>query len=431
MKRRVDELLVNWKNNPKRKPLIVNGARQVGKTYSLIEFAEKHFRDYAYFNFEANVELLSVFEKNLDPQRIMMELGVMSGKNITSETLIFFDEIQAAPRAVTSLKYFCEKKREQPVVCAGSLLGGAIKRQDSSFPVGKVNLIDMYPMSFEEFLSATGNDGLREMIYNAYLNQEPVAAAIHSKAMDLYRLFLAVGGMPEVVKEYTESGDLQRVRIVQAEILRNYTADMAKYATSAESVRHETVFNSLPAQLAKENRKFQFRLIGSHARAREYASSIDWLSKAGVVLRCDKVSEGRTPLESYKDLQSYKIYMSDVGLLTAKQMLPFNTIMVDKNMNADVKGAMTENYLAAELKANGHALYYWESNNTAEVDFCITSDGAVLPIECKSGERVRSKSLSVFIKKYDIKKSIRISAKNFGEAGGIYSVPLYAAWCIR
>ena len=432
MKRLIEAQLLDWKKSENRKPLMVYGARQVGKTYSIISFGKENYHDYAYFNFEANPELKSIFENSLDPKRIVLELGVVVGKKIHEEhTLIIFDEIQAAPKALTSLKYFCEEAKGYHVIAAGSLLGVALEREQYSFPVGKVSSINMYPMNFQEFLLALDQEPLMEMILKAYETDQPLSQSLHNKCMELYRSYLLVGGMPEVVKEFAESGDYQMARVKQSEIISNYTSDMAKYATRSEVVRHEAAYNSVPSQLAKENKKFQYKLIGSNARSREYESSIDWLVKAGVVLKCEKVNEGKIPLEFYKDITSFKLYFSDVGLLTAKSMIPIDTVLADFNIGGEAKGALTENYLAMQLVSNEHKLYYWESNAQAELDF-VTMDGVdILPIECKANEHVRAKSLGIFMKKYELGRAVRVSAKNFGFENGIKSVPLYAAWCVK
>lgn len=430
MKRRIEAGLLNWKNQKDRKPLIVYGARQVGKTYSIISFGKNNYADYAYFNFEANEELKSIFDRNLEPSRIVLELGAVLGKRISGHTLIIFDEIQAAPKALTSLKYFYEQAPEYHIIAAGSLLGVALERENYSFPVGKVNSINMYPMDFYEFLMATENEALADIIEAGYRDDTPLSEQLHSRALELYRAYLVVGGMPEVVREYVETNDYRMVRVKQAEIINNYTADMAKYATKNEAVRHVATYNSIPSQLARENKKFQYRLIGSNARSREYEGSIDWLYKAGVVLKCEKVNEGKVPLEFYKDITSFKIYFSDVGLLAAKAMIPVETILSDINFGGEAKGAVTENYLAVQLACREHNLYYWESNSTAELDFVIMYGNGILPIECKANVHVRAKSLEIFKKKYDIAQSMRVSAKNFGMENGIKSVPLYAAWCI-
>ena len=432
MDRKITKSLIDWKNSPNRKPLVLFGARQVGKTYSLLAFGKEYYREVAYFNFENNPRLWEIFADDLDTNRIITALGALAGKNITKgETLIIFDEIQAEPRAVTSLKYFCEDNPEYHIVAAGSLLGVATNRSEMSFPVGKIDELTMFPLDFGEFLSALGENSLKEMIEESFSSDKALAEPLHRKAVTLYRTYLLVGGMPECVNEYLNRKDFDFVRIKHQNIFNDYTTDMSKYVSKTEAVRNEAVYNSIPAQLAKENKKFQYRLIGENARRRIYEDSVRWLIKSGIVLACYKAKEGKTPVEFYKDILSYKIYMSDVGLLTAKLMTPYNVVLSDINFGGEAKGAVTENYVAEQLVANGINLYYWESDGKGEIDFLLQTDEGVIPIECKSGDHVRSRSLSMsYIPKYQPKYSIRISAKNFGYENSIKSVPLYAVWCI-
>lgn len=431
MKRIIEQDLLAWKNNAAKKPLMVFGARQVGKTYSILKFGKERYADVVYLNFENNVPLSSVFEQDLDVNRILTALSALSGKKILAErTLIFFDEIQAAPKAITSLKYFCENAPEYHIIAAGSLLGVSVNREGVSFPVGKIDSLTMYPMNFKEFLWATGNDALLQMIEQAYAANTPLVSALHEKAMSLYKTYLLVGGMPECVCEYSSKRDLDFVRARQGRIFGDYASDMSKYCTKGEAVRHEAAYMSVPSQLARENKKFQYNLIRSGARSRQYENSIQWLTKAGIVLRCEKINEGKTPIEFYKDNLSFKIYMSDVGLLTAKMTVPAASVLSDINFGGEAKGAITENYVAQQLAANGINLYYWASENTAEVDFVMQWKEYAVPIECKSNENVRSRSLNVYTGKYRPPYSIRISGRNFGFENGIKSVPLYAVFCI-
>ena len=432
MKRSVESDLLVWKNNPQKKPLVVYGARQVGKTYSILKFGKEHYAQTLYFNFENNLPLRSVFEQDLDVDRLLTALSAMSGKQIIpGQTLIIFDEIQAAPAAMTSLKYFCENAPQHHVIAAGSLLGLSVNRQETSFPVGKIDSLTMYPMNFEEFLWATGNETLAQMIQTSFADSTPLPSALHNKALTLYRTYLLVGGMPECVMEYVNTQDFDFVRVKQNRIFNDYSSDMSKYATKTEAVRHEATYNSLPWQLAKENKKFQYKIIGTGARSSLYEDSIRWLTKAGVVLKCDKLNEGKIPLEFYKDATSFKLYASDVGLLGAKMNLPYASVLSDVNFGGEAKGAITENYLAQQLAANNLQLYYWASESTAEVDFVIQRDEYAIPIECKSKDNVRSRSLSIFVDKYHPPICIRVSAKNFGTDNGIQSIPLYAAYCIK
>lgn len=432
MQRAITNKLMSWKDSPGRKPLVLFGARQTGKTYALLEFGKRCYTETVYFNFENMPRLRDIFAEDLNTDRIIAALGALSGKTITKGgTLVLFDEIQAEPRALTALKYFCEDNPEYHIAAAGSLLGVATNRENISFPVGKVDELTMYPMDFREFLTALGEDALADMIAECFRSDAPLPGPLHSKAVSLYRTYLIVGGMPECVREYLDKKDFDFVRVRHQNILGDYTSDMAKYATKAEAVRNEAVFESIPSQLARENKKFQYRLIGGNARSRDYEGSVRWLIKSGVVLACYKVKEGKIPLEFYKDNLSYKIYMSDVGLLSARLMTPYNVILSDINFGGEAKGAITENYVAQQLAAKGRSLYYWESEGRAETDFLLQTDDGAVPVECKAGEHVRSRSLaSSYIPKYHPPYSIRISSKNFGFENGIKSVPLYAVWCI-
>jgi len=430
MKRRIEEDLANWKNNPAKMPLVVLGARQVGKTHTILEFGKLNYKEVAVFNFEANKSLQAIFEDDMNPARILAALSRHSLKTITPETLIFFDEIQACSKALTSLKYFTEQVPEYCIIVAGSLLGVAVNREGFSFPVGKVNRLTMYPMDFEEFLTAFGEIRLIEAIKESYKANAPLSANVHVHALNLYHVYLVTGGMPRAVSEYISKKDFDYVRVAQREILADYDADMVKYATKAESVKIRAVYESLPAQFAKENRKFQYRLIGSNARAATYEICLWWLKDAGLIYQCFKVKEGKIPLKSYFDLLSYKVYMSDVGLFGCAADMP-PAVVMSSAFGGEAKGGMTENYIASQLVISGLKPYYWESNSRAEIDFVLQIKDKVVPIEAKSGENTKAKSLSVFVNKYDIEYSIRVSAKNFGFGNGIKAVPLYAVFCIR
>lgn len=381
-----------------------------------------------YFNFENNRELIKIFDRDLDPQRIVRELSINSGKGILKEkTLIFFDEIQACERALTSLKYFNENANEYHIIAAGSLLGVAVNRGQYSFPVGKVDLKTLYPLDFEEFLMAMNEKELIKIIKECFDNDTELS--LHNKAMDLYKKYLVVGGMPAVVKEYIEKKDFDFA--TQKSINDSYVADMAKYATPHETTRIMATFNSIPAQLAKENKKFQYKVIKSGARAHEYETPVEWLKSSGVILKCTKCNEGKLPLSAYSDFDSFKVYMTDTGLLCSKFGIPANAVLSEGIVFNDFKGELTENYVCFTLNVNGYSSYYWESKGSAEVDFLIQDkDGNIIPIEVKAAEHVRVRSLQQFIKKYQPKYVIRISAKNFGFENGIKSVPLYAAFLI-
>ena len=430
MKRKIEELLLAWKNKgSNRLPLIVNGARQVGKTYILRKFGAEQFKNVVYINLETNLTIASYFTDNIAPERLLRYLEASTGERIVpGETLIILDEIQSCERALTSLKYFCEETSEFHIVAAGSLLGVAINRQRYSFPVGKVETITLYPMDFEEFLWARGKDILCEEIRAAYNKMEPLPDALHQEAVELYREYLLIGGMPACINAFLSSGSFLDVPLVQNEILDNYIADMAKYASNTDSVKIRACYNSIPAQLAKDNKKFQYKVVQKGGSATLFGTSIEWLNLAGVVLKCQRINQAYEPIAVYADLSAFKLYMGDVGLLTMKSGISQQTVLSGEGNT--FMGAVTENYVAQQLAAKGYDLYYWESSSTAELDFVLQKENQIIGIEVKKGEHVRSRSLSVFVNSYQPTYSIRLSLKNFGEKDGLKSVPLYALFCV-
>lgn len=431
MYRKVYEQLKKWKKSNARKPLIIYGARQIGKTYSMLEFGQEEYDNVAYFNLENNSDLVCIFDKDLNPERIIAELSILKSVSIIPErTLIIFDEIQACEKALTFLKYINEDANEYHIIAAGSLLGLALNRGNYSFPVGKVDTINMYPMTFEEFLIALGEEELKNVIIKAAKDTIPLSETMHNKALELYRTYLAVGGYPEAVVRYIEKRDFDYVRAVQCNISDAYIADMAKYSTPADMVKAIAAYNSLPSQLAKENSKFMYSVIGSSARAKDYESAISWLISAGVVIKCNKVTEGNMPLKIYEDILSFKMYYSDVGLLAMKSGVPAENIIHNLKLSDKMRGILAENYVAQELYAKGIMPYYWVSTNQAEVDFVIQTGDSVIPIEVKSADNVRARSLGIYRNKYTPEYSVRVSAKNFGFENGIKSIPLYALFAI-
>lgn len=430
MKRLIEQRLYEWKNSLNRKPLLIYGARQIGKTYSMLAFGKEYYANVVYCNFENTMDLHAIFERNLDPKRIVSAISAMYNTEITKgNTLIIFDEIQACERALTSLKYFQEQANDYHVIAAGSLLGLSINRGLYSFPVGKVDILTMYPLTFEEFLLATGNEQLVSLIKEAYVNFS--SFSLHEKAMDLYRTYLVVGGYPAAVQKYLDTSSFNAVRAEQSSVSNAYIADMAKYATPSDMIKSIEVYNSLLAQLSKENTKFQYSVICSKARAKDYETSLAWLKAASVVLYCQRVVEGKYPLSLYEDQTSFKIYYSDVGLLTTRMSVAPNAILQPYNLSDKMRGMMAETFVAEQLVANGFSLHYWTSGNSAEVDFVVQQDSYSIPIEVKSSDNVKAKSLQTYIKKYSPKYSIRISAKNFGNENGIRSIPLYAIFCLK
>ena len=430
MERKIVKKLIAWKNSPRRKPLLLSGARQVGKTYSILTFGKQHYINTVYFSMEDSRDVQAIFERDLKPERIIAELSAQSGQSIfPRDTLIVFDEIQSCERALTSLKYFCENAPQYHIIAAGSLLGVAINREKYSFPVGKVDMITLCPLDFEEFLQAIGNGALIGLIQKSFADFSPLS--LHDMAINLYKTYLVVGGMPQAVIEYIETRDFNFVAAAQKTINDAYIADMAKYASPQETTRIMAAWASIPAQLAKENRKFQYKVIKSGARAHEYETPLDWLKFAGIIHKCARVSEGKIPLSAYADNDSFKVYMMDTGLLCSKFGIAANVIINGAYAFEGYKGALAENYICQCLVNNGFAPFYWSSPGKAELDFVFQdSQGRVLPLEGKSADNVKSKSLKQFVCLYEPEYAIRVSAKNFGYENNIKSIPLYALFCL-
>ncbi|MBR1591067.1 MAG: ATP-binding protein [Acidaminococcaceae bacterium] len=429
MERKIINDLLAWKDKADRKPLLLNGARQVGKTYILQKLGREQFENMVYVNLEKNLLVAGFFQENIDPRRILRYLEASAQEKIVpGKTLLVLDEIQACERALTALKYFCEEAPEYHVAAAGSLLGVAIHREKYSFPVGKVETHTLFPFDFEEYLLARDKGLLLQEIRQAFVAMQPLPEALHQEAVELYREYLIVGGMPASVEAYIKSGSFLNVPDVQGEIVNNYVADMAKYADNTESVRIRACFQSVPAQLAKDNKKFQYKVVQRGGSAALFGSAIEWLAHAGVVMKCQRVQHAAEPLSVYADLSSFKLYMGDVGLLTMQSGISLATVL--SGGDNTFMGAVTENYVAQQFAAKGYPLFYWTNSGTAELDFLLQKGSDVIGVEVKKGEHIRSRSLSVFINEYNPAYSIRLSLKNFGESNGIKSVPLYAAFCI-
>lgn len=428
MRRKIETQLMTWKDRD-RMPLLLHGARQVGKTYLLMELGRKHFSNTVYVNLETNLSVARYFDDDITPDRLIRFLETTVNEEIIpGKTLIILDEIQSCERALTSLKYFCELAPDYHVAAAGSLLGVALNRESFSFPVGKVESMTLHPLDFEEFMWAMGQDRLAQDIHTCYQDMNPLPEALHNKALDLYHYFLITGGMPASVLSFVKSGKLVLVPTVQNDIFNNYVADMAKYAHPSETVKIRACFNSIPAQLAKENRKFQYKVVQKGGSAALFGASIDWLTQAGIVMKCHKVEHALNPISVYTDLSSFKLYMGDVGLLVMKSGLAQQTILAgDDNL---FMGAVTENYIAQALLSNGHTPYYWTSEYVAELDFVIQKETDIIGIEVKKSTHIKSKSLHVFMQKYRTSHVIRFSEKNFGHEGGIRAIPHYAAFCV-
>jgi hypothetical protein len=431
MYRKIMHYLEAWKENEHRKPLILQGARQVGKTYSILEFGRTHYENVAYFNFETNPKLNETFEENISPAYLIPILSHIAGQTIVREkTLIVFDEVQLCERALTSLKYFCEDAADYHIIVAGSLLGVAVNRKKFSFPVGKVDLKTLYPMDMEEFMIAMGEGGLVEQIKNSFKTDTPMPSALHDAAMRLYRQYLVVGGMPECVMQFSETKDYILVRHTQDTILASYLNDMSKYNNLNEIKKTRLAYDNITVQLSKKNTRFQYKLIKKGGRASEFENAIEWLCLSGIVSQVYKVEQIKKPLENFRDIDTFKIYVSDLGLLTAKKDLVANDILYMVDELNDFKGGMAENYVNVQLTINGYQTYYWESERGAEIDFVIQREGRIIPIEVKSADNTRAKSLKVYMETYKPDYAIKLSAKNFGFEDGRKTVPLYAAFCI-
>ena len=431
MYRKIAAFLEAWKKSEHRKPLILQGARQVGKTYSILEFGRTCYDNVAYFNFETNPKLNATFEENISPDYLIPILSHIAGQTIVKEkTLIVFDEVQLCERALTSLKYFCEDAPDYHIIVAGSLLGVAVNRAKFSFPVGKVDIKTLYPMDMEEFMIACGEAELVMQIRKCFADDTPLPSALHDAAMQLYRQYLIVGGMPECVMQFVETKDYILVRHTQDTILASYLNDMSKYNNLNEIKKTRLAYDNITVQLSKKNTRFQYKLIKKGGRASEFENAIEWLCLSGIVSQVYKVEQIKKPLDNYRDIDAFKIYVSDLGLLCAKKDLAANDVLYMVEEINDFKGGMAENYVNVQLAINGYQTYYWESERGAEIDFVIQRNGELIPVEVKSADNTRAKSLKVYMETYNPAYAIKLSAKNFGFEDGKKTVPLYAAFCI-
>ena len=430
MYRKIEEELLKWKDKFKL-PLMLIGARQTGKTYILEKFCKENFNNYIYINLDKEENIAEVFENSIEPDVIIEKIEIIKNIIINPEdTIIFLDEVQVSERAITSLKYFAESDKPYKVVCAGSLLGVKINRFKSSFPVGKVTIKYLYPMSFLEYLIALGETKLIEEIKIHYNSNEPLMNPIHEKALDLYKKYLVLGGMPALIKDFISNEcNIAHVNFdLQEQIITSYLADMNKYTENSESIKNSQIYNAIPKELARENNVFKYSIVNKEARSSRYESSLNWLLSSNMIIKCDLTEKNESPLKAFINSDKFKIYLSDVGLLRSLSNLEYNEILLDKNEM--YKGVLTENYVACELYPKSKELYYYNFDKY-EIDFLVKINGDIIPIEVKSGRRVTSKSLNEYIKKYDPKYAIRISSKNFGLENNIKSVPLYAVFCIN
>ena len=432
MKRKFWEELKEWKEKQSETPLMVVGARQIGKTYIIDKFCKENYKDYIYLNLMDEEGIVEIFNESIPTENKVKKMELLLGRLITEETIIFFDEIQESEKLISALKYFCESKKQYNIICAGSLLGVKLKRFSSSFPVGKVIIIYMYPMTYEEFLDAIGYANIIPEIRKCFDTNTKMSNPIHEKLLDYYRLFIATGGMPIAVKNIIQN-DLEILKFdnnLVTSIIDAYFADMKKYTLNYyENIKIEKLYKNIPSQLAKENKKFQFSKLEQYARKREFESSLEWLIASQLVIPCYMVERFETPLKGFMDESKFKLYLSDTGILTELLEIPRNMVLL--NSNFQYKGVITENYVANELKAKGISLYYWAKNQVAEIDFLIDTSQGVIPIEVKANENKKSRSLNYFMERNKTKLAYRISANNFGLANNIKSIPLYAVFCME
>ena len=425
MERFLMDDLVGWKNSVRRKPLVLNGARQVGKTWLLMEFGARHFESVAYVNLDNNLGLASQFDVGYDMPRILLMIQAESGQRvIPGKTLVVLDEVQKCPKALTSLKYFCENAPELAVAAAGSLLGITF-HEGTGYPVGKVDMLDLHPLSFREFLDATGNPMLREVIDSG---DKQLLGSLAAKFRELLKQYYFVGGMPEAVATFVESADLSAVRAVQEGVLFGYERDISRHLGAAGAERALSAWRSLPAHLGQENKKFVFGHIGEGARARDYRSAITWLTQAGIATRVPRVSKPGVPLSAYADESAFKLFSLDVGLLCALSRLDASSIVDGNALFTEFRGALTEQYVCQQLVSDCNlSPCYWSAENSrGEVDFLVQRGGRVYPIEVKAEENLRSKSLRAFSGRYPGTVPRRFSLSGFCDQGWMRNVPLYA-----
>lgn len=434
MYREIMNELILWKDRNNRKPLLVSGVRQCGKTYIIKEFGNNCFDNLAYLNFEESDNAAAIFDYDFDVNRIIREIEYHTKANIIAgKTLLFFDEIQNCPRAITALKYFSENMPELHVVCAGSLLGVAIKREKISFPVGKINRLRLYPMSFKEFVIACGKSDLIELL-KEWPTDRPIPDLYSVPMKKLLREYYIVGGMPEAVKVWLDSHDYEEVSYVQSEILNDYADDFSKYAPISDVPKIRWIWESIPVQLAKENNKFVFSHVKAGKRSAELEDALQWLKDAGLIYQLHLVEKPELPLSGFADETYFKVYMSDIGLLRTKSGLSAKIIQDEAALYMRYKGAFAENYVMNELLSVGKEPYFWRSGNTAEVDFIYEDRSSVIPVEVKAADNTQAKSYKQFCKKYQPKFGLKLSEKNLAEnmceETRTLSLPLYLAWNI-
>lgn len=423
MKRFITEKLISWKNSKDRKPLILKGARQVGKTYILKEFGNDYYDNVAYFNFDHDDALAKLFISTKDPKRIIEQLSLANGKKISQgTTLIIFDEIQECPDALNSLKYFCEEAREYHIACAGSLLG--LRLSKTSFPVGKVDFLNLYPMTFSEFLIADGAENLVQVMRQTKSITE-IPKLFENQLIEKLKTYYIVGGMPEVLYSWVNDKDIEKVNTIQKNILISYENDFAKHTDINEANKISLIWNGIPSQLARENKKFVYQVVKDGARAREYEGALNWLNDANLITKCYLVNKCAFPLKAYNDLSAYKIYLNDVGLLRRMSGLDSRIVLEGNRLFEEFKGTFTENYVANTLNYMLNETLNYYTFNRNEIDFVIQIKNRIIPIEVKSDKSTNHNSLTKYNEKNDNEVSFKFSLNNLRKDGKIINIPLY------
>lgn len=419
------EKLYKWKSSKRRKPLIIEGARQVGKTWLMKEFGKQAYADTVYINFDSNSRMADLFSADLDTDRLIMGLELYAGRKINPEnTLLIFDEVQEVPRALASLKYFYENAPQYHIVCAGSLLGIAL-HQGTSFPVGKVDFLKLYPLSFSEFLMATGNERFAELLKN---QDYEMITSFKQTYIDALKHYYFVGGMPEAVQSFAESKDFNEVRAIQKRILAAYEQDFSKHAPNEIVPKIRMLWNSIPSQLARENKKFIYGLVREGGRAREYETAIMWLSDCGLVHKVSRVNAAGIPLKAYEDLKAFKLFIVDVGLLGCMTGLRQRTLLDGDDLFVEFKGALTEQYVCQQLKTieDLGIYYYTNDRGSCEIDFVVDTGEQIVPIEVKAETNLRAKSLKTYRERFEPELSVRTSMADYKKEDWLLNLPLYA-----
>lgn len=419
------EKLYKWKNSKRRKPLIIEGARQVGKTWLMKEFGKQAYADTVYINFDSNSRMADLFSADLDTDRLIMGLELYAGRKINPEnTLLIFDEVQEVPRALASLKYFYENAPQYHIVCAGSLLGIAL-HQGTSFPVGKVDFLKLYPLSFSEFLMATGNERFAELLKN---QDYEMITSFKQTYIDALKHYYFVGGMPEAVQSFAENKDFNEVRAIQKRILAAYEQDFSKHAPNEIVPKIRMLWNSIPSQLARENKKFIYGLVREGGRAREYETAIMWLSDCGLVHKVSRVNAAGIPLKAYEDLKAFKLFIVDVGLLGCMTGLRQRTLLDGDDLFVEFKGALTEQYVCQQLKTieDLGVYYYTNDRGSCEIDFVVDTGEQIVPIEVKAETNLRAKSLKTYRERFEPELSVRTSMADYKKEDWLLNLPLYA-----